>query len=166
MPYSSQQKRAHILEMQRYLHAISLIDKDIPTVVPSGIYNAETVTVVKAFQRKYNLNATGNTDSATWDKIVQVYKGLFKMKPSAYPAFPDEKYICEKGAGGTLVYVIQAMLFGMGQSYDNFPKIKVCGNFNDETVTIVKEFQGKCGIPQTGKVDCITWNMLVSCSGH
>lgn len=164
MPYNNNQRRMHIIELQRYLHAISLINNNIPTVVPTGVYNNETIAVVKAFQREYNLNITGKTDSVTWDKVVQVYKGLFHMQPKAYPVFPSEKYVCEHGASGCLVYIIQVMLYSMGQSYDNFPKIKVCGNFNDETENAVKIFQNKCSIPASGKVDCITWNMLVSCS--
>lgn len=164
MPYSNQQKRQHIMELQRYLHAISLMDRKIPTVIPDGIYGQETALTVRAFQSEYNLTETGTVDSATWNKIVAVYKGLFHMKPAPYPAFPSEKFVCESGATGQLVYIIQAMLYGMGQSYDNFPKIKVCGNFNEETTNAVIKFQKICALPQNGKVDCTTWNMLVSCS--
>lgn len=164
MPYSNQQKRQHIMELQKYLHAISLMNRKIPTIIPNGIYGEETASAVKAFQLEYNLPETGKTDSATWNKIVSVYKGLFKMNPEPYPAFPSEKFVCEKGAEGKLVYIIQAMLYGMGQSYDNFPTINVCGHFNEETINAVIKFQKICAIPQSGKVDCTTWNMLVSCS--
>ena len=164
MPYSNQQKRQHIMELQRYLHAIALMDREIPIVVPDGVYGEHTTEAIKAFQHEYNLNETGTTDSATWNKVVSVYKGLFHMKPAPYPAFPSEKFVCESGATGQLVYIIQAMLYGMGQSYDNFPKIKVCGNFNEETTNAVIKFQKICALPQNGKVDCTTWNMLVSCS--
>ncbi len=164
MPYSSQQKKQHIMELQRYLHSISIMDREIPTVVPDGIYGQQTESAVRAFQHEYNLAETGTVDYATWNKVVSVYKGLFKMKPEPYPAFPSEKFICQKGATGQLVYIIQAILYGMGQSYDNFPKINVCGNFNAETANAVIELQKICSLPQTGKVDCTTWNMLVSCS--
>lgn len=164
MPYSNQQKRQHIMELQKYLHAISLMNRKIPTIIPNGIYGEETASAVKAFQLEYNLPETGKTDSATWNKIVSVYKGLFKMNLEPYPAFPSEKFVCEKGAEGKLVYIIQAMLYGMGQSYDNFPTINVCGHFNKETINAVIKFQKICAIPQSGKVDCTTWNMLVSCS--
>lgn len=164
MPYSDAQKRQHIFELQRYLHAISLMDRNIPLVTPDGIYGSQTTEAVKAFQREYKLKETGTVDFATWDKIVVVYKGMFRMKPKPYPVFPSEKFICEKGAQGKLVYVIQAMLYGMSQSYDNFPKITVCGHFNEETEKVVMNFQKICALPQSGKIDCTTWNMLVSCS--
>lgn len=164
MPYSDKQKKQHIMELQKYLHAISLMYRDIPTVIPDGIYGQQTVMTVKAFQKKYNLTETGKTDSATWNKVVEVYKSMFKMKPEPYPAFPSEKFVCGKGAEGQLVYIIQALLYGMGNRYDNFPKIKVCGHFNDETANAVAEFQRICALKQSGMVDCTTWNMLVSCS--
>ncbi|MCM1133707.1 MAG: peptidoglycan-binding protein [Ruminococcus flavefaciens] len=168
MPFSNQQKRQHIAELQRYLHAISLMDRDrgIPTIIPDGIYGAETISAVKAFQREYHLAETGNTDSATWNKVVAVYRGLFKIQPLPYPAFPSESFVCAKGDSGKLVYIIQAILYGMGQSYDNFPDIEVSGNFNDDTERAVMKFQKICSIPQNGRVDSITWNMLVSCSCH
>lgn len=166
MPYSDNQKRQHIIEIQRYLHAIALMNEKIPIVIPDGVYGTETGIAVTAFQREYSLEETSTVDAMTWNKIVEVYKGLFHSPPEPYPAFPSEKFVCERGASGRLVYIIQAMLYGMGQSYDNFPKINVCGNFNDETADIVKIFQKFCGLPQDGRVDCATWNMLVSCSSH
>lgn len=166
MPYSDNQKRQHIIEVQRYLHAIALMNEKIPVVIPNGVYGNETRIAVTAFQREYSLKETGTVDAITWNKIVEVYKGLFHSLPEPYPAFPSEKFVCEKGSYGQLVYIIQALLYGMGQSYDNFPKINVCGHFNDETVSIVTSFQKFCGLPQNGKVDCATWNMLVSCSVH
>lgn len=166
MPYSNNQKRQHIMEVQRYLHAIALMNGKIPVVIPNGVYGNETRMAVMAFQREYNLKETGTVDSVTWNKIVEIYKGFFHSAPEPYPAFPSGKFVCEEGACGQLVYVIQAMLYGMGQSYDNFPKINVCGHFNVETKDIVANFQKFCGLPQNGMVDCATWNMLVSCSGH
>lgn len=164
MPYSDRQKRQHIFELQRYLHAISLMNRKIPNVVPDGVYGSQTAEAVRAFQREYNLPETGTADFSTWNKIVAVYKEMFRMKPVSYPAFQSEKFICEKGAEGKLVYIIQTLLYGMGQSYDNFPKIKVCGHFNEETASVVMNFQKICSLPANGKVDCTTWNMLVSCS--
>lgn len=166
MPFSEKQKRQHIIEVQRYLHAIALMNEKIPVIIPDGVYGSETRTAVTAFQREYSLRETGTVDSVTWNKIVAVYKGLFHSLPEPYPAFPSEKFVCGHGACGQLVYIIQAMLYGFGQSYDNFPEINVCGNFNDETADIVKKFQNICGLPPSGKVDCATWNMLVHLSAH
>ena len=156
MAYTSAQKRQHIYELQTYLHAISLMDDDIPLIIPNGIYDANTVIAVKAFQRKYGLPDTGNTDAATWNRIVSVYRGSLTASPLPYAVFPSAKYTAVQGDSGQLVYVIQAMLHDVSTRYDNAPEVPVCGEFDDITASAVKRFQQWSG----------TWNMLVHCCEH
>ncbi|MCR4888375.1 MAG: peptidoglycan-binding protein [Ruminococcus sp.] len=163
MAYTAAQRKQHIYELQTYLHAIALMDSSIPLVIPDGFYGNETVLAVKAFQRKYGLPDTGNTDSATWNKIVSVYRSYQHSIPEPYAVFPSEKYVCSKGDKGQVVYVIQSMLKDIGKRYDNAPDVDVCGAYNDSTAEAVSRFQRWCGLPQTGKVDSGTWNMLVRC---
>ena len=59
MAYTNIQKKQHIYEMQTYLHAISLMNDRIPTVIPDGIYGKETSLAVMAFQREYGLKVLG-----------------------------------------------------------------------------------------------------------
>ena len=163
MAYTAAQRKQHIYELQTYLHAIALMDSSIPLVIPDGFYGNETILAVKAFQRKYGLPDTGNTDSATWNKIVSVYRSYQHSIPEPYAVFPSEKYVCSKGDKGQVVYVIQSMLKDIGKRYDNAPDVDVCGAYNDSTAEAVSRFQRWCGLPQTGKVDSGTWNMLVRC---
>ena len=163
MAYTAAQRKQHIYELQTYLHAIALMDSSIPLVIPDGFYGNETVLAVKAFQRKYGLPDTGNTDSATWNKIVSVYRSYQHSIPEPYAVFPSEKYVCSKGDKGQVVYVIQSMLKDIGKRYDNAPDVDVCGIYNDATSEAVSRFQRWCGLPQNGKVDSGTWNMLVRC---
>ena len=166
MAYTSAQKRQHIYELQTYLHAISLMDDDIPLIIPNGIYDANTVIAVKAFQRKYGLPDTGTTDAATWNMIVSVYRGSLTASPLPYAVFPSAKYTAVQGDSGQLVYVIQAMLHDVSTRYDNAPEVPVCGEFDDITASAVKRFQQWSGLPQNGRVDSGTWNMLVHCCEH
>jgi peptidoglycan hydrolase-like protein with peptidoglycan-binding domain len=163
MAYTAAQRKQHIYELQTYLHAIALMDSSIPLVIPDGFYGNETILAVKAFQRKYGLPDTGNTDSATWNKIVSVYRSYQHSIPEPYAVFPSEKYVCSKGDKGQVVYVIQSMLKDIGKRYDNAPDVDVCGIYNDATSEAVSRFQRWCGLPQNGKVDSGTWNMLVRC---
>ena len=163
MPYSNTQKQQHITELQRYLHAIDMNEGRAPGVIPDGIYGSHTSAAVRDFQRSHGLPVTGDTDSGTWDEVVREYRNVSDNKPQPYHAFPSDKYVCKKGCSGTLVYVIQAMLLDLGQSYDNLKKVDVCGNYTPATAEAVEEFQEKCGLPCTGNVDCRTWNMLVKC---
>jgi peptidoglycan hydrolase-like protein with peptidoglycan-binding domain len=166
MPYTNSQKKQHIRELQTYLHAISYFDSRIPQVIPDGFYGRETALAVKSFQEEYGLPVTGNTDSATWDKIVEVYRSYQKAEPIAYNVFPSSTYVMKIGDKGTLVYILQAMLNDIGEKFDNMPRVSVCGNYNSETADAVKMFQKKTGLPQSGNVNSGTWNMLVRTSEH
>ncbi len=166
MPYTNAQKKQHIKEVQTYLYAISLFDNLIPQIIPDGIYGSETSTAVRAFQREYGLPDTGNVDSATWNKIVGVYRTHINSAPCSLNCFPSQKYSIKSGDNGELVYIIQVMLEGLRKNFDNFPATTVCGNYNADTVKAVKMFQQKVGLPQNGIMDCKTWNMLVNCCEH
>lgn len=163
MPYTNAQKKQHIKEIQTYLYAISLFDSRIPQIIPDGIYGSETATAVRAFQREYDLPDTGKVDSATWNKIVAVYRDYQRSAPCPINCFPSAKYYVKAGDGGEVVYLVQVMLCVLSKKYDNFPATTVCGNYNESTVKAVKALQQKVGLPQSGVIDCKTWNMLVNC---
>ena len=166
MAYTNAQRRQHILELQKYLYAISLYNKKIPQIFPDGIYDQETAIAVRAFQREYGLPETGNTDPATWNKIVAVYRSYLNAEPIAYNVFPSPGYVVRSGDKGQLVYIIQAMLDDIGEKYENAPCVDICGSFNSATSDAVKLFQKRVGLQQTGTVDSGTWNMLVRCCEH
>ncbi|MCM1506581.1 MAG: peptidoglycan-binding protein [Ruminococcus flavefaciens] len=166
MAYNEVQKRQHIVELQTYLYAISFINKEIPQVAPSGVYNRETIFAVRAFQHEYGLQETGSTDPATWNKIVSVYRSYLRAEPMPYNAFPSSSYVAHMGENGQLIYILQAMLGEICDSYDNAPSLTVCGNYNKDTSDTVRFFQKKVGLPQSGNVDSGTWNMLVTCCEH
>ena len=161
MPYTDEQKKEHIRELQGYLYGISLFDKRIPQVLPCGEYNEDTVKAVEAFQREYGLPITGETDPVTWNMIALVYRNYLEGEPAAYHAFPSRDYRAVIGDSGELIYIIQAMLWKAAAWYDNMPKISVCGEYDKNTEEAVRVFQHCCGLPESGSVDCITWNMLV-----
>ncbi|WP_295070198.1 peptidoglycan-binding protein [Ruminococcus sp.] len=161
MPYTDEQKKEHIRELQGYLYGISLFDKRIPQILPDGVYNSETAKAVEVFQRAYGLPVTGETDAATWNKIVSVYREYLDGEPEPYSAFPSRIYSAALGDSGELIYIIQAMLWKAAAWYDNMPKVSVSGEYDIATEKAVKSFQKCCGLAESGCVDCITWNMLV-----
>lgn len=166
MAYTNAQKKQHIRELQTYLYGISFFDGRIPRIIPDGIYGRETAVAVRALQREYGIAETGNTDSATWDKIVSVYQAYQHSNPIAYNIFPSSGYVVRQGDKGLVVYILQAMLNDLGIKYDNMPAIAVSGKYNAPTAEAVKLFQMKTGLPQSGSVDSGTWNMLVRASEH
>ena len=161
MPYTDQQKKEHIRELQSYLYGISLFDKRVPQVMPDGVYGSTTADAVKAFQRAYGLPVTGETDTSTWDRIAAIYRDYLEGAPAAYHVFPSRSFRVQEGDSGELTYIIQAMLWKAAAWYDNMPRVRVCGEFDSATAAAVSFFQGCCGIGESGVVDCTTWNMLV-----
>ncbi len=166
MAYTNAQRRQHIMELQTYLHSISYFNSRIPRIIPDGFYGRETALAVRAFQREYGLPETGNTDSATWNKIVSVYKSSIRGVPAAYDIFPSAEYVMKQGDTGLLVYILQAILNDLGKHYDNMSAVNVDGEYNAATVDAVKRFQKKAGLSQNGMVDNSTWNMLIRTSEH
>ena len=161
MAYTEEQKKEHIYELQQYLYAISLFDDRIPRVVPGGEYTPETAEAVRAFQQAYGLPQTGEADSDTWDMIVLVYRDITRISPFPYAAFPSKDYVSHEGDHGGLVYIIQTMLSGLFSAYDNMPKLEICGSYDVSTAEAVKALQKKTGLPESGEVNCTTWNVLV-----
>ena len=166
MAYTKIQRKQHIIELQTYLHAIALMNDNIPLIIPDGVYDNETALAVRAFQREFGLPDTGTTDGKTWSKIVSVYREYLQATPLPYAVFPSAKYVASKGDTGQLIYILQAMLKTIGRRYDNAPSIDVCGIYNDSTEEAVARFQRWCGIPHSGRVDSGTWNLLVHCCEH
>ena len=166
MAYTNSQMRQHIYELQTYLYAISMFNNNIPQIIPSGIYDSETAAAVRTFQREYGLPATGNTDPATWNKIVNVYRADLNSAPVPYHVYPSASYVVRRGDNGPIVYILQTMLDNIGKSYDNAPCVDICGNYDNATVDAVKAFQRRVGLSQTGVVNSATWNMLVHCCEH
>ncbi|MBE6861683.1 MAG: peptidoglycan-binding protein [Ruminococcus sp.] len=166
MAYTPAQRKEHIREIQHYLHAISYYDTQIPRIIPDGIYGKETAAAVRAFQRRYGLPETGSTDMRTWDKIVSVYNSFVNNDPVAYNIFPSPTFVLGEGDSGLLVYILQAMLDDIGMSYDNMHRVTVDGRYGRETSDAVMRFQRSVNLPQTGRVDAPTWNILAKTSEH
>ena len=161
MAYTQAQKKAHILELQRYLNAVSYYHPEIPCVIPTGIYDEKTQEAVRAFQKFSGLTETGETNQATWDKIVSVYLSDVKRTPQSLDAFPKKKNtVLRIGEHCFTVAVIQAVLMELSHKYSNLPDVHVTGDYDAETVRAVQLFQSMCALPVTGEVDCATWNML------
>lgn len=166
MPYSEQQKKEHIRELQRYLHGIDMSRGKLPTVIPDGIYGERTIAAISDFQRNHGLPVNGETDSATWELIVREYLAEMGEKPLHLSVFPSSDYVCHKGCGGIIVCVIQSMLAELGRRYDNLKAVEINGDYTEETSEAVKLFQRICGLEDSGSVDSTTWNLLIVCIEH
>lgn len=55
------------------LRTLSMLDEELPTLVPDGIYGSATANAVSAFQKKHDLPITGIADRDTHQAIVDAY---------------------------------------------------------------------------------------------
>lgn len=79
-------------------------------------------------------------------------------KPSATPSAPSVApavVLWSRGDSGRNVRELQARLRQVAWLYDG-----PTGSYDDLTERAVKGFQGKRGLPRTGKTDAVTWKRL------
>lgn len=163
MAYTETQKRAHIHELQRFLHGISYHDNRIPRILPDGIYGPETANAVRAFQDVYGLTPNGETNLTTWNRLAAVYQELVETIAEALEVFPLEaNAVIGRRSSGFVVRIVQAILQSLSERYHNLPEVEVSGIYGDATEEAVRQFQALAVLPQTGTVDIRTWNALVA----
>ena len=149
--------------VQYYLRVISDFNPKIPEVTPNGVFDEQTKNAVLAFQREYGLPATGEADEETWNKLSSVYLGLINSAESsgagvAADVFPGT--LLNLGSSGEDVEVLQTYLNTVAEVYTEIPTVNVSGTFDAATENAVIIFQRIFGIPQSGVVGPITWEIL------
>ena len=162
MPYTDEEKKDHIRELQTYLRDIAYVNTDIPPLIPDGIYGRETADAVTAFQNAYGLEPTGAVDEATWYEIHKQHQNAMNYieEPLGIQVFPFSEYIITVGTAGTAVAMLQLMMNGIAGLYANLPPLNVTGTFDQNSKRAVEMFQIILGIIPTGEVDAATWNLI------
>ena len=150
-----------------YLDAISFLDKDIPRLPTNSIYNNNTVTMVKAFQKKYNLPVTGIFTYTDWNVLKNAYKQILKSFPKEYQDYIDElypDYFLTKGMSGNDVKRFQKFLLKICQYDKSIPGVRVTGIFDDLTDKSVRKIQSDYGLEINGVVGPLLWRKVVELS--
>lgn len=151
-----------ILEIQFNLRDIAQVHNDIPKVFPTGRFDSETQEAVIAFQKKYNLPATGKVDFSTWNAILNEHKicvHCIKPPQSVY-CFPNNVYEYKKDDDGNIIYILQIILKNYQNKYKNYVDVHLTGIFDEQTEEAVRQFQKFSHLPVTGILDRQTWNLL------
>ena len=154
--------------IQRELNRIANNYPAIPKIPRiNGVFGKYTEDSVKKFQEIFNLNVNGIVDYSTWYKIKYIYNAVKKVndiysegigEDEAIFDYGNELKYSDTGIGvQVLHYVLQVISY-----FDNdLPSLRVNGTFNDNTKTMVINFQKKYGLPTTGEVDADTWDKII-----
>lgn len=151
-----------VTSLQTMLRTIAMSGREIPTVIPDGIYGPATGEAVRVFQKTEGLPVTGITDFATWKAIRKAYASA---KVEMSPAAPLEpvllpNQVMTEGSDNLHVLLVQAMLHILSEIYGNMDSCALSGIWDAETEKAVKCLQKTCGMQETGIFTKELWQML------
>lgn len=151
-----------VRSLQTMLRVIAENDELQPSVIPDGIYGPQTVTAVSTFQRRNGLPITGVADEQTWDQVVAAYQpALIAVGPvQPLEIILEPKQVIRRGEANPNLYLVQAILIVLSQSYGSITAPAVTGILDLPTANALSEFQVLSLLPATGELDRETWKNL------
>lgn len=158
----------YINTLNYLLNVITYFDASIPFLNLSGdLFNEKTEQVVKAFQNKYGLDATGIVNAPTWKVIREVYEQTVRNVPSEYYTVLNEFYpgrFLSRDMTGDDIINLQRFLYIICKNTGSIPGIVVNGIFDNLTEQSVKAIQRKYNLEETGVVSPVVWYRIVELS--
>ena len=158
----------YIRTLNYLINVVSYFDSSIPFLDLSGdLFTKDTEDVVKAFQRKYNLDSDGVVDRETWRVLREVYRQTIRNVPSEYYTVLNEFYpgrFLSKGMTGDDIINLQKFLYVICRNSGSIPGVVVNGIFDDLTEQSVKAIQNKYDLEETGVVSPSVWFRIVEMS--
>ena len=156
-----------VLAIQRDLRRIRKNYPAIPDISSTvGIYDEDTKKAVEKFQEIFSLPITGIVDKATWYKIKYVYTSVKKLSDlyseglsldEATFLYTDElKY----GDTGIEVEYVHYFLDALAFLDEDIPRLPTNSIYGNNTITMVRAFQQKYGLPVTGNFNYSDWLVL------
>ncbi len=150
-----------------YLDALAFLDKDIPRLPTNSIYNNNTITMVKAFQQKYNLPVTGIFTYSDWQVLKNAYNKILNSIPDEYKEYTNDfypDYFLTRGMSGQDVRRLQRFLLAICKYDKSIPGVRVNGVFDELTEKSIKKIQSDYNFDINGIVGPLLWRKLVELS--
>ncbi len=158
-----------VLAIQRDLRRIKKNYPAIPDITNTyGIYDEETEEAVKKFQEIFNLPITGIVDKATWYKIKYIYTSVKKLSDLYSEGITKEEATflytdrLDYGDTGIEVEYVHYFLDALAFLDNDIPRLPTNSIYGNNTITMVKAFQEKYGLPVTGVFTYSDWIVLQS----
>jgi peptidoglycan hydrolase-like protein with peptidoglycan-binding domain len=156
-----------VRRIQNDLNRIRINYPLIPLIPnPNGEFTHETQNAVITFQRVFNLPANGVVNRATWNKISSIFTAVSRLaelngEGIRYTIGENPPNVTlSQGSKGGHVLEMQYILNVVSLFYDSVPPVIIDGSFGSMDRNAVIDFQKTFGLPQTGNVGPLTWNML------
>ena len=154
-------------QIHYYLNALSFLDPDIPNLPLSNVYDNNTITMVKAFQKKYNIPVTGVFTYTDWVVLKNAYNNILKSFPIEYQSYVDElypNYFLLRGVTGDDVRRFQNFLLKICRYDKSIPGVRVNGIFDELTEKSVMKLQQDNNLDINGVVGPVLWSKVVELS--
>ena len=150
-----------------FLDALAFLDPDIPRLQTNSIYSENTVTMVKAFQKKYGLPVTGDFTYSDWKVLKEEYEKILSYIPDKNKDYVNELYpnnFLMKGMSGDDIKRYQRLLLKICRFDKSIPGVRVNGIFDDLTDRSVRKLQNDYGFELNGIVGPLLWRKTVELS--
>ena len=150
-----------------FLDALAFLDKDIPRLPTNSIYTNNTISMVKAFQEKYNLPVTGVFTYRDWLVLKNAYRKTLESFPKEYQEYVNElypDYFLTRGTTGEDVRRFQRFLLAICKFDKSIPGVRVNGVFDELTELSVMKLQDDYGFDINGIVGPLLWRKVVELS--
>lgn len=150
-----------------FLDALAFMDPDVPRLQTNSIYSENTVTMVKAFQKKYKLPVTGEFTYNDFKTLIDIYNKILKYVPEQFKDFISElypDYFLTKGMTGDDIKRFQKFLLKICRYDKSIPGVRVNGIFDDLTERSVKKIQKDYDFEINGVVGPLLWRKVVELS--
>ena len=151
-----------IRSLQTMLRVLAEDSPQYLPLIPDGIYGPETVSAVTVFQKNHGLSPTGITDQITWEAVVAEYEPALIRRDAAHPLHIvlNPGQIIRKGERHPHIYLVQAILAVLAETYESIENPGSSGILDDATADALAAFQMLSGLPMTGQLDKGTWKQL------
>ncbi len=159
---SSERIGAPVRTLQTMLRTIARAEPAVPSVVPDGVFGADTERAVRCVQRMCGLPESGEADRETWRAVCRMYDALSPMVLPA-PVLQlrwEPMQVILPGARNSHLYLIQAMLTALADYYSNVPPVRVTGVHDGGSAEAVRWLQRMGALEASGTVDQRTWGLL------
>ena len=156
---------SEVFELQYLLALVAEFNNEIPSVSVDGIFGSGTKNALLEFQRVYGLEATGETNLETWDRLYREYIGILSSLPANYFAsvtIPYPGRVLVIGAEGEDVRILQEYLDYIARTYTQIPRLEADGVFGTQTQSAVTIYKSIFGLDPTPVVSAQTWNSIAS----